>query len=117
MVARYLYHRGATAQIVIDLKKGEVVSREVHFNAPTPLAQEEVKRALLIVREKIEELGIALRSVREDDISVAAQSVLDNDDQSPSYAHRLTQLSILAKGQLLGKFLVDLSIAEVERQH
>ncbi len=115
VATRYLYGRGAVARIFVDLQSKVVVGRDIHFNSPAPLAEEEIKKALEIARARNSELNVALAGALPDDITVYAQPIINNNQASSRYAHRLTEIFVGLQGadRPIGRFFVDLSVEEL----
>jgi hypothetical protein len=115
VVSRYFYARGVTAHSYVDLGEGKIVARTLEVNAPTPLVEAEIVRALEIARKANAELGAALSGARPPDLRIQASQVIYNDEEHERYAHRLAAVTVGIPGRdaALGPYLVDLSMDEL----
>jgi hypothetical protein len=104
MVSRYDYASGLTLRTTIDLKGGKIVDVKADANRPTPLARQEIQRAIEIASAVIPELKGA------DAGQVRALSVIQSAPKDPRYAHRL---AVLWQDGKTNRVLVDLSAEEV----
>jgi hypothetical protein len=82
-VTRYEYASGLTVMTVVDLNAGRVLDVRVEANRPTPLAPDEMQRAIALAARAVADLATTPRS----DLQVLA--LIDGRTRSRRYGHRL----------------------------
>lgn len=82
-VSRYDYATGLTFSTVVDLAERDAVEIKAEANVPTPLAPEEIARAVEIAAQAVPQLQSAAPN------QIQLLPILDTAPQSTTYAHRL----------------------------
>ena len=105
-VSRYDYATGLTFSTVVDLAERDAVDIKAEANVPTPLAPEEIARAVEIAAQAVPQLQSAPPN------QIQLLPILDTAPQSTTYAHRL--VVVWREGAASSpRVLVDLSMEEV----
>lgn len=111
----YSYARGGVIRLFIDLRQRSVIGREIEFNAPAPLAEEEMSKAVAIARRSDGSLDRELAEVGPHQIAVYAHPLIDNNKSSPRYAHRMADIFVSPRGSQSStyRYSIDLSMEEL----
>ena len=108
MVSRYDYSTGLTFRTVVDLTEKKVVEIKADPNFPTPLAPEEVKRAVELAAQAAPEIATG---APEEAITLP---LIDTAPTSPTYGHRL--VVVWREGTAPSeRVLVDLSMEAIAK--
>ena len=83
LVTRYEYATGLTITTVVDLNASQVLDVRAEANRPTPLAGDEVQRAIVLAGRAVADLATAPRS------ALQVLSLVDSKPGSRRYGHRL----------------------------
>jgi hypothetical protein len=83
LVTRYEYATGLTILTVVDLNAGAMIEVRAEANRPTPLAADEIQRAIALAGRAIPDLAVTPRS------AVQILSVVQSKPTSRRYGHRL----------------------------
>jgi len=110
-VMRYDYATGVTTRTLVDLDAEKVIDLKAEANYPTPLAKEELDRALELARAASPELDKLLKD-HPTDRELQVLVPIDNAPTSPRYGHRLAILW-LEVPKATNRILVDLSDEKV----
>ena len=86
VVTRYEYATGLTLMTVVDLNTGRVVDVRAEANRPTPLAAEEIRRAIALAGRAVADLATTPRS------ALQVLSLIESKTTSRRYGHRLVLL-------------------------
>lgn len=106
VVTRYEYASGLTLMTVVDLNTSRVVDVRAEANRPTPLALEEIQRAIALAGRAVPELATVPRS------ELQILSLVESKTTSRRYGHRLVLLG-RDEGAPGRRVLVDLSTEQV----
>ena len=82
-VTRYEYATGLTIMTVVDLNASRVLDVRTEANRPTPLAGDEVQRAIVLAARAVADLATTARS------GLQVFSLVDSKPASRHYGHRL----------------------------
>lgn len=83
LVTRYEYGSGLTFMTVVDLNAGRVIDVRAEANRPTPLAADEIRRAIALAGLAVPDLATTPAS------RLQVLSLIDSAPASPRYGHRL----------------------------
>ena len=83
LVTRYEYATGVTILTVVDLDRSAMIEVRAEANRPTPLAADEVQRAIALAGRAIPDLAVTPRS------AVQILSVVQSRPTSRRHGHRL----------------------------
>ena len=83
LVSRYEYASGLTLLTVVDLNAGRVVDVRAEANRPTPLAADEIQRAIVLAGRAAADLATTPRS------ELQVMPLVDSKTTSRRYGHRL----------------------------
>lgn len=112
IVTRYDYASGVTTRTTVDLATGTALHTREDVNYPTPLAKEELDRAVTLARGAVPEFDAIVKSSTPETLEILHLAPVDTDPSSPRYGHRLVVLWI-DKPKRSDKVLVDLSTEDV----
>ena len=106
LVTRYEYATGVTVLTVVDLKAGRVLDVRAEANRPTPLAPDEIQRAIVLAARAVNDLATTPRS------ALQILALVDSKPASSQYGHRL--VVVWREGLTPSpRVLVDLSTEQV----
>ncbi len=83
LVTRYEYATGLTLMTVVDLNAGKVVDVRAEPNRPTPLADDEIQRAIVLAGRAVPNLATTPRA------GLHVITLVDSKTTSRRYGHRL----------------------------
>ena len=83
LVTRYEYASGLTLLTVVDLNAARVVDVRAEANRPTPLAEDEIQRAIVLAGRAVADVATTPRA------SLKILSIVDSKPTSRRYGHRL----------------------------
>ncbi|HMH51218.1 MAG TPA: hypothetical protein VK548_13360 [Candidatus Acidoferrum sp.] len=83
LVTRYEYATGLTLTTVVDLNAGRVVEVRAEANRPTPLADDEIQRAIVLASRAVPDLATTPRA------GLKILALVDSKTTSRRYGHRL----------------------------
>ena len=106
LVTRYEYATGLTVMTVVDLKASLVLDVRAEANRPTPLAPDEIQRAIVLATLAVNDLATTPRS------GLQILALVDSKPASRQYGHRLV---VVWRDGLTPspRVLVDLSTEQV----